>query len=57
MQTNIVKRDPFSLFLLRGKKGAIHSLKGQAGHSVLQKLSGGNSVSETNKNVFKNTNL
>ena len=53
MKTNIVKRYPFSHFLLKGKKGsifwkrdnksAIHSVKVQAGHSALLILSGGNS--------------
>ena len=43
MQINIVKRHPFSLLLLKGKKNAIHFIKGQKGCSTLLKLFGGNS--------------
>ena len=54
MQTNIIKRGSSLFFLLKGKKGvtflmirnkgAIHSMKGQAGRSALMKLSGKNSA-------------
>ena len=54
MQTNIVKRHFFSLllkkgkknafFFLRGKKDAIHSMKGQAGRNAHLKQSGGQTL-------------